>query len=474
MDTELAWVVLLPLMGATLCSIAGRRWAAWLGCLAAASTALAAATLAVAVGARGTLTHELGGWRPPLGIGLRADGLAATLVVSIALVASAIGAHVALDRRSAARSAPGFLALWLFAWGALNALVLSADIFNMYVTLELSTLAAIGLISFDGRRAALRAALRYLLVALAGSLVYLLGVALLYAAYATLDLRLLGARLRPDALTSAAFALVTLGLGLKTGLFPLHGWVPATYAGAHPAVTAFISSLVGKAAFIIYLRLWFEVLPPALAGRAGPLLGALGAAGVVFGSLAAARSKKLKVILAYSSVAQVGYLFLPFALGGKDAWAAGVFLVCSHAAAKAAAFLAVAGVQSVGGGDAIDGLKGLARHHPVTFFALALAGVSLMGMPPSGGFIAKWLLVRAAIERGQWWWAALILVGGLLGAGYVFRMLRVAFLPGGEEPRAGRASTVRELPALLLALMALGLGIAPSPVLRLLGIGGPP
>jgi formate hydrogenlyase subunit 3/multisubunit Na+/H+ antiporter MnhD subunit len=145
----------------------------------------------------------------------------------------------------------------------------------------------------------------------------------------------------------------------------------------------------------------------------------------------------------------------------------------SHAAAAAAMFLAAGSIARAIGHDRVGGLVGLAHRLPITFFALEIAGVTLMGMPPSGGFIGKWLLVRAAIETGQWWWAVVVLAGGLIAAGYVFRILRGAFLPIPHGERVRPVTSVGELPALALAVLAALLGLAPAPLLALLGAGGP-
>jgi multicomponent Na+:H+ antiporter subunit D len=472
MSSAVAWVVLIPLIGAVLCAISGRRGERWVAGATALATLAAAFVVAWFVATRGPLRHAVGGWGASLGIELRADGLSAVMLLGLGVISAGIGAQSMLDRRS--RSGRGLASLWLFAWAALAALLVSGDVFNLYVALELTTFAAVGLIAHDGGRDAVRAALRYLLVSLTGSLAYLLGVAILYGAYATLDLAVLGARLAPTPVTWTALALVILGLCLKAGPFPLHAWLPPAYVSARPEVSALVAGVLGKAAFYVLLRIWLEVVPEELSARPGRLLGMLGAAGLLWGSLLALRQRRLKALVAYSSVSQIGYLFLAFPLGGPGAFSGVVYLALSHAAAKASMFLAAGTIHRTLGHDEIDGLRGLAHHLPVTFFSLALAGISLMGMPPSGGFIAKWLLLRAALERSEWWLAAVILAAGLLAAGYVFRVVRGAFMPlppGALLLRPRRRSA--ELAALALALIALALGLAPKVLLDLLEVGLP-
>lgn len=461
-----AWVVTLPLAGALLSVLLGRRasrlWVALSPVVVVAAASVAARVLAV-----GTYRHEVGGWGAPLGVDLVVDGAGALMLVTFASVATLVGGYAALSPGRDQRGA--FFGLAFFAWGALNALVISADAFNLYVSLELVTLAAVALIALEGDRGALASALRYLVLAILGSLAYLAGVALLYAEHATLDLAMLGAREQRDPLGNTAVALLTVGLALKSGAFPLHAWLPPAYARASPPVAAFLSGLVSKAAFFVLFRVYFAVLAtPGHSLATGQWLGAMGGGGAIWASLLALRQRRLKLVLAYSSVSQVGYLLLVFALASTTARDATMLLAASHAAASAAMFTAAGVVEDAIGTDRIDSLKGVALHHPRTFFALGLGGISLIGLPPSGGFVAKWLLLRTAFELGQWWWAALVLFGSLISAGYVFRILRVAFHAPPVAIRVRPVSRGRELLSLSLSALAVALGVAPALPLSLL------
>ena len=366
-----------------------------------------------------------------------------------------------------------FCPLWLFLWAALNALFLSADIFNLYVTLELIGLASAALITLDGQRAALIAGMRYLLVSLLGSLFFLLGVALLYVAFGTLSLKGLGAVLTPSPIVWTAIAAISVGLLLKTALFPLHFWLPPAHANAPAPVSAVLSALVVKASFYLLLRLWFDVFPAALTPAAGQLLGGLGVAAILWGSLLALRQERLKLLVAYSTVAQIGYLFLLFPLGVKTAWSGGVYHALAHGCAKAAMFMAAGSMTRALGHDRIDSLRGVSQQAPLSVFAFALAGMTLMGLPPSSGFVSKWLLLTAALKSGQWWWAVAMVLGGLLAAGYVFRVLRQMFLPRTENACLCSVPRRMEVAALGLALVALLLGFASHPALKLLETGAP-
>ena len=468
----IALVVLVPVVGAVLALIAGRR-AAWVAVPAAVASLAASAALVHQVATAGPIRYAVGGWPVPLGIALRADGLAALMIAAVAVVGT--GATVYATRRAAtgAPAAPPFHALWLFAWAGLAALALSADLFNLYVTLELITLAAVALIARSGARGALIAALRYVLYALVGSAAYLVGVVLLYAHTPTLDLARLGAALEPGPIAWTAFAFITAGLAFKSALFPLHGWLPAAYAGAPSASAVVLAALIGKASFYVLLRVWFDVfaaLPPL---APGVVLGVLGSAAIAWCSALAIRERRLRRVLAYSGLGQIGYLFLAFALATPAAIAGAAYLVISHAAAKAAMFMAVGDIERTIGSDDVGELAGLARKLPVTFFTLGLAGMTLLGLPPSGGFVAKWLLVRASLETGQWWWAVVLIAGGFLAAAYVFRIIRLAFSPVSTSTELAPGGTRADPTALALALLSIVLGLVAAAPLALLGLEVP-
>ncbi|AHF05069.1 oxidoreductase [Marichromatium purpuratum 984] len=466
MNASLPLAIALPLLGALATTLAPARARA-LGLIAALASSGVVLWLVIGVWEQGALRVSLGGWSAPLGIVLAADGAVAALLAMTAVVALAISIHAGDYFRDPERLRQ-FWPLWLLLWTALNALFLAADLFNIYVGLELLGLSGAALAALGGGREALAASLRYLLVGLLGSMTYLLGVALIYAAHGQLDLALLSTRLGPGAVDATALALLTLGLALKAALFPLHFWLPPTHANAPAPVSAALSALVGKVAAWLLLMLWLGPFAAVTQPAAATLLGLLGACGVVWGSWRALRAERLKLLAAHSTVAQIGYLFLfvPLIQGlapGPERTAllgALLLMALTHGLAKAAFFLAAGQVQRLAGHDRIGALGGTAQRLPATTFTLGLAGVALIGLPPSGSFIGKWLLLEAAIDQGQWWWILPVLAGTLLAAAYVFRVLARAF---NQEPTPQHFVTqVRaELPGLVLALLAVGgLGLA--------------
>ena len=475
----LALALVVPVAGILLIAVGGGRYAR--GIALGALTVGGGVSIIITAGvwsAGEPLTYLSGAWAPPLGIKLRADGLSAAMMMVTVLVVFAAALYApnefgASPQRRETRLSYSFWILLLGVWVAMNAIFLGNDLFNLYVALELLTFVGVPLVSLAGSPATLTAALRYLLFALLGSVMYLLGAVLIYAGYGTLDIGLLAGNLRPELGSWLPLALMTVGLAAKTAIFPLHIWLPPAHSGAPPVASALLSALVVKGSFFLVVRLWFDVAPAMLGEVAGQILGAMGAGAIVIGGAVALGQTRLKLLIAYSTVAQLGYLFLIFPLAREGtALTGGILQAISHAFAKAAMFMAAGLMAGVLGHDRIADLRGIGRALPVTALGFVLAAVSLVGVPPSGGFLAKWLLLSASFAAGQWWWAAVIFTGALLAGAYMFR----AFAPvlADSENRLSLSAPVsrtRELVVLALAICALLIGMFPQKPIELLRIG---
>ena len=347
--TLLPLAILLPALGVLMSLLLGGRRAEGIALgLMPLEFAVAVAIAWLVWRSGQPVVYTLAGYAPPLGIALRADGFSAVMLLTAGLIAPAAAlyarASFATPQELTEKRAP--LVFWTLLQGiqaALSLVFLGGDLFNLYVGLELLTFAAVPLVSLDGRPETVAAALRYLLFALFGSVFYLLGVALLYGAYGTLDIALLAPLVRPEPAVWLAAGLMTAGLLAKTALFPLHLWLPPAHANAPAAASAVLSGLVVKGSFFLVVRLWFAVLVSLPGVIPGTILAALGSAAILFGSVLALRQARLKLLIAYSTVAQIGYLFLMFPLvsgpWAADAFSGGIMQALSHAFAKAAMFL---------------------------------------------------------------------------------------------------------------------------------------
>ncbi|WP_445003027.1 proton-conducting transporter transmembrane domain-containing protein [Halomonas mongoliensis] len=401
-----------------------------------------------------TLDSELwlGGWAPPLGIAWGFDAPAAALIAMVGLLMAL--ASLTLAAESSHREDRYLWTLWWLLWAALNALLLSRDLFNLYVTLELLALAAVGLVSRSRDDPFHVAALRYLMASLLASLLYLLGVALLYGQTGRLDLALLAEVLEDGPAARLGALAITLGLMIKAAIVPLHGWLPAAHSRASAPVSALLSGAVVAAALMVLWRLWlgpFDALGSLMRGT----LAGLGAVALVWGGLQALLQSRLKLVIAWSTLSQSGYALMLPALAGSDAWQGpaaqgALWLLVAHGLAKGGLFLAAGAIAHRQGHDRLAGLTGSARRQPLAWGVIAIGGLSLVGIPPSGGFVGKWWLLRAALEAELWLLAGVMLTGTLLTAAWLWRIASLALAPA--ERSATRLEGGRHAPGVLPAL----------------------
>jgi len=476
MNRTIVLVFLLPLIGGALTCIPRGRLQRSLALLATLATVAAVVTHATHLLRHGGHHHPLGGWQAPLGINLLADGLSLLMLALTAVVGLWVSAYAAgyFSETDAGTSGEGlFWPLWLLLWGGLNCLFVSGDLFNIYLLLETTLIASVALAALGGSKAGHVSALRYLLAATAAGALYLLGVALLYSETRTLDLRLLHGLSPQGYVPLLALGLMLLGLLLKCALFPLHFWLPAAHSTAPAPVSALLSSLVVKAGFYVILRLWFEVFPATARAPAGHVLATLGAAAILWGAWLALRQKRLKMLIAYSTVSQIGYLFILFPLAGSHGGrllGSTTYHLLSHGMAKAAMFMGAGALLKSAHSDLLDRTRGSARNSPFAVAAIILAGAALAGILPGGG--AKGQLLGLASETGQWWWSAVIVGGVVLAAAYTFAAVRHCFLPATDEPPQATARTLGVL-ACLLAIAAIGLSFHSAIIPTVLEIPAP-
>jgi formate hydrogenlyase subunit 3/multisubunit Na+/H+ antiporter MnhD subunit len=470
---------MVPLVGAALTFVVGRRLAPYASVIVAAVTAGLAGWLAAGVLERGAARYTVGGWGAPLGIDLVADGTAAVFLLLAAIVGLTVTVYATgyFRRAADARGHDLFWTLWLFMWTALNGLFLTGDVFNVYVCLELVGMSAVALVAIAEGEKALRAALRYLFASILAAMTYLMGVALLYAATGLLDMELLRTAAAWDVTATTGTGLMIAALVLKTALVPAHFWLPSAHSAAPTPVSAILSALVVKGSYFVLLRLVFDVAPPGVLGAVPQLLGVLGAVAVVWGSGMAFLQTRVKLLVAYSTVAQIGYLFFVFPLATASgaalpaAFSGALAHATAHGLAKTAMFLAAGGLITRFGHDRIPEMAGAARKTPVLVFTFALAGITMMGLPPSGGFASKWLLVSASLTSGEWWWAAVIVLGGLLAAVYIFRAVHVFMAEGSPAVSPVPAPVRMEWLPLALAVFSVLLSLASPLIVRLAEAG---
>ncbi len=447
--------VVITLVAAPTCLVLRNARVAWAVALLASWSAFAVAILLLdQVLAQGVISYQLGGWRPPWGIEYRIDAVNAFVL----LIVSGIGAVVMpFAARSVPRELPAdrvtlFYIAYLLCLTGLLGIAVTGDAFNLFVFLEISSLSSYVLIGLGRDRRALVASYQYLIMGTIGATFFLIGVGLLYMMTGTLNMADLAQRLPALGETRTvrvAFAFLTVGISLKLALFPLHLWLPNAYAYAPSTVTAFLAATATKVAVYMLLRFLFTIFGAAFSFGSMPLteiLLVLATVAVLSPSAVAIFQEDAKRMLAYSSVAQIGYLILGISMATVTGVMAATLHLFNHALMKGALFLALGCVAYRLGSVSIHDLRGLGRLMPWTMAAFVIGGLSLIGVPLTVGFISKWYLVVGALERGWWPAAVLVVVGSLLAVVYVWRVVEAAYLYPPSELR----SDVREAPLSLL------------------------
>lgn len=446
--------VLAPLIAAPICALLPGRLLPWLLALSCVVLSLVIAATILPLALDAPLSYAFGNWQPPIGIEYRVDAVNAFVALLLAgvVVPILVWGKTSVDREVPERQGV-FYALFLLCFSGLMGITLTGDAFNVFVFLEVSSLSTYALIALGQDRRALVASFRYLVMGTVGATFFLIGIGFLYVMTGTLNMADLAERLPAVEQTNtmrAALAFIIVGLGLKLAMFPLHLWLPNAYAYAPSFVTTFLAATATKVALYVMLRFVFTVFSPGYSFVAIPLTAifmVLAVAGILAGSWAAMFERNLKRMLAYSSVAQVGYMLLGVSLATTLGVTAGLLHLFNHALMKAALFMALGTVFYRVGSIRIADIHGLGRSMPWTFTAFALAGLSLIGVPLTTGFISKWYLILAIMESQAWWLVAMIVVPSMMAVVYIWRVVEAAWF---KEPPADR-EPVAEAPLSLLA-----------------------
>ena len=413
----------------------------------------------------GTWHYKFGGWLPPWGIEYVIDPLSGSMAVLISFLSLLVAIYAGPFYKDETWLKRGiFHSLYALLTTGLLGMVVTGDVFNLYVFLEISSLAAYALIASGGHKATV-AAFRYLLVGTVGASFYLLGIGYLYAVTGTLNMADLVQRLAPLSASPAlltAVVMLVAGMGIKMALFPMHGWMPDAYTYSPPAVIPFISGVMSKvAAYVLFRFLYFVIgsytgpVPAAL-----EFMGWLAAAGIIAGSVMAIAQSDFRRMLAYSSVAQIGYVVLGLAIGNTMALIGAVLHILNHAFMKSCLFLVAGGVKWKTGEHSIAKYAELCRSMPLSMGAFLVAALSMVGLPPTAGFFSKWYLVLGAMDKGQWLYIIVIILSSLLNAVYFFRVIEQVYLKKSDSLPAEKGPTAAELPfAMLVPIIMLGVGI---------------
>ena len=445
------------------------RWSYAVAVAGMALALVAAGTGFYRVLADGELRYFLGGWPPPFGIEYVLDHLSAFMVVIIVFIGllAVIYPPEAGLYHTPRRGIPAYgLVLLLIA--GLAGVVVTGDLFNLFVFLEIYSLASYALITLGGDKAVV-ASFRYLILGTIAGSFYLLGVGFIYFSTGTLNMAD-AARLLPPLYASptimAAVALIVVGMGIKMALFPLHVWLPDAHSYAPPVAAAILAAIQIEVAAYVIVRMMLTIFQPQYFIDIMPVttvIGWMAAAGIIFGSVMAIAQKDFKRMLAYSTVAQVAYIGLGIGLGNQLGMIGALLHILNHAFMKSCLFLVAGGIRYQTGLHKISQFTGLGRKMPLMMSAFTVAALSMVGIPPTAGFFSKWYLVLGGIEANNWVFVAVILASSLLTAVYFFRMIEKLFAtPSGGDPAVeqAREPSARILtPIIILAIGIIVLGL---------------
>jgi len=464
-----ALVVVFLFLGAFIIPVAEmkfRKLVPWLVLTPALLSSSLVFVMRARVWSEGPIRFHVGGWAPPWGIEMFVDEYTTTMLTAIFVVAVPVLLYsmASIPHELSPHLTSRYHALNLLLLGSLCGMTMAGDIFNLYVFMEISSLAACGTISAKGSRESVEASLRYFLLSELGSGCILLGIAIVHTLTGHLNMGLClesmpyAASLAPSNVAAAA-GLVSIGLLVKGALFPLHIWLPDAHAAAPTPSSAILSGLVVKVAAFALWRVLNRAFGSEVASslRIFDIILLMATLGIILGSALALNQVHLKRMLAFSTVGQVAYVFLGLGLDSETAVRGAFLHLINHAVAKACLFLSAGAIWQKLGVSSIQKMAGIGRLMPVTMVCYSLAALSMVGIPPLGGFTSKWYLAKGALEAGRPFYVLVILVGSFLALLYTFPPLASSFFAARTDFRPVGSDGFREAPAaMLVSIVILG------------------
>lgn len=468
-----ALVIAVPLVFAPLIPLFGMInvklcwYAALISTAAAFSMAL---TLLFRVADEGVISYHMGGWAPPIGIEYRIDMLSAFVLTVITFVSllSLFYAKVSVEKEIAEHRHPYFYALYMLFCVGLYGITVTGDLFNIYVFLEITSLSGYALIAAGRKRFSLAAAFNYLIIGTLGATFIVIGIGYIYVVTGTLNIidaaeRLQG--LHGTTAVLAAYSFLIAGLFIKMAVFPLHSWMPDSYAYSPSAVSTVLAATSTKVSAYVLIRLMYSVFDINFTIGSIPMTEIIvffAALSIISGSILALAQKDMKKMLAYSSVGQLSYVLLAAALVNTDALTGGLIHIFNHALMKGGLFFVVGLVVYVTGSGRISSFAGLGKRMPLTAFSFTVFALSIIGVPLTVGFISKWYLVLGAVDSGHFVSVAVILVSSLLTAVYFGRVIFAIYFEDAEDSTRLKEPLGMVLPMMFTAFLCIFFGIFAS------------
>ncbi len=454
--TMIVAAIILPLLGAVLTPVVAGRGARRAGLWALGVMLLTSAVglyLMVHVAQVGPFSAYLGGWEPPYGIELRFDEFSASISVICLLGTLAIlFSFRYAEKELPAQRLPYYYTLLLLNLAGMIGFVVTGDLFNLFVFMEILSLSSYALVAVSGEHIAEMAAFKYLIMGAVSSLLVLLGIGVLYALTGSLNMADISSRLSgaPEAPAMLAFAVIVAGFMVKAALFPLHIWLPDAHAIAPSPVSAILSGLVVKTGLLGLIRM-YQIYYGARVldlSALNLMLVWLGAISIVMGAFFAIFQEDIKMMLAYSTISNVGYIVMGLGLASRYSMIGATVHIFNHAIIKATLFLGAGAIIYRTGYRNLTDLRGIGRSMPLTTAAISIGAISIVGMPPTAGFLCKWYIALGAIEANQPVFGFALVFGALFIFVYYIRMVNAFYF---QQPVHAEISQVKEAPLSMLA-----------------------
>mgnify|MGYP001942404731 CR=1 FL=1 len=455
-------VVVAPLLAAALIVLLNNRKSAWvITLLTSLFCFYSSLNLLQMVQEVGIISYKLGGWDAPLGIELRIDALSALMLLILTGSSSLVSFYAlkSVEKEIAQGKQVLFYSAFLLVIAGLIGISITGDAFNVFVFLEISSLSTYAIVSMGKDRRALYASYQYLIMGTIGATFILIGIGFMYVMTGTLNMNDLALRLPEVAHTNAvraAFAFITIGVGIKAAMLPLHQWLPNAYTYSPSVVSTFLAATATKVAVYVMIRFQLTIFGIEFSLLEMPfdkILMFLGTLGILGGSIYAIFQKNVKRMLAYSSIAQIGYILLAIGLASHDGFTAALLHMFNHALIKATLFMALGIIFFRFATTELSTMSGIAKTMPLTMAAFTIAGLSLIGVPGTAGFVSKWYLVTALLDASLWPLALLILVASVLTLIYVGRVIEVAYFR--EAPEGVKQQKIPKTMLIALWIFAL-------------------
>ncbi len=405
---------------------------------------------------------EIAGWKPPMGINLMFTAFSGFLVAFINILAFLVWLYSYKFKKVEFDNAKKYFVLLMLITAGSTGVILTGDLFNQFVFLEITALSAYSLTAFYRGRDGAEAAFKYLLIGSLASSFILLGILIIYTQLGTLNMADIADNIdkMPQSLKIAAFLLLFVGFGIEAEMFPMNGWTPDAYSQAPGPIGAVFASMTSKAGLFALLNLSFTIFDFSAASK---LLFIMGLLTLIFAEGIALRQEKIKRMLAYSSIGQIGLIMIAFSFNTYLGFFAGIFLMLNHALIKSLLFFSVSFLVYNSPKKYIRDLNGFGKYMPLTSFLFGLGAFALVGFPPLSGFWSKFYLLTAAADKNMIFLVVVILAIAMVELVYYFRVLHRLYFAestGEYEPKRPRWNAA--LAMILLAIVILAIGIYPD------------